>query len=81
MASFEVGLDNGSESLLPRGVPDVELDELVIVGDIFHLEVDGGDSLFPEAQELPLSVLPEDRGFAHAGIPNDNEFESLLLAK
>ena len=64
VAPFEVSLDNRPVPLLASSVPDVEFDELVVISDILHLEVDGGDSLLPEPQELPLSVLPKERGLS-----------------
>ena len=79
VAPFEVSLDNRSIPLLPGSIPDVELDELVVVSDVLHLEVDGGDSLLSEAEELSLGVLPEERGLSNRRVADNDKLEALLL--
>mmetsp|Transcript_21046 Transcript_21046/g.35947 ORF Transcript_21046/g.35947 Transcript_21046/m.35947 type:complete len:88 (+) Transcript_21046:560-823(+) len=45
LSSAEIGGGNGAETLLPRGVPNLQLDSLAIDLHILDLEIntDGGD--------------------------------------
>lgn len=57
--------------------PDLQLDPLVVAVDGFDLEVyaNGADKGWSEGV---ICVAEEERGFAHAAVPNDQDLEHIV---
>lgn len=57
--------------------PDLQLDPLVIAVDGFDLEV-YANSADKGWSEGVICVAEEERGFAHAAVPNDQDLEHIV---
>jgi len=75
LSSAEVRGGDGAETLLPRGIPDLQLDSFAIDLHILDLEVntDGGNE---SGGEGVISVTKQQARFAHTGI---SDHEQLAL--
>jgi len=75
LSTAEVGGGDGAETLLPRGIPDLQLDSFPIDLHVLDLEVntDGGNE---SGREGVICVSKQQASFAHAGV---SDHEQLTL--
>ena len=80
VGSAVVGRGNGAEALLPRGVPNLELDGLAVELDGADLEVD------PDGGDVRLGVgvvgkSEEEARLSDAGISDEQELEQVIAVE
>ncbi len=76
--TFVVRVGNGSESLLPGGIPDLQFDIFGVAVDSFESEIDadGGHVVFVE---LVIGEPEEKTRLADRGIADNDVFEKVVV--
>ena len=78
LCSFVVCAGDGTETLLPGGIPDLELALVVVDFDGFELEVDA-DGCRVVLEVVVVAEAEEDAGFADALAADDDDFEQVVV--
>lgn len=74
MSTAEVRCRDGAKTLLPRSIPNLQLDSLAVDFHVLDLEVDsdGGDERWGEGV---VSVTQQQARFAHAGVSDHEQLD------
>ena len=78
MRTFVVRFGYGTETLLSGGVPDLQLDQLVLKVDDLYLEVDA-DGRKVVRSEGVVSETKEKTGLAHAGFADYKKLKEMVV--
>jgi hypothetical protein len=73
-----VGSRDGSEPLLPGSVPHLQLDLLVVHGDVLDLEVDA-DGRDVGRREGGVGEAQEEARLAHAGVADEQQLHQVVI--
>ena len=73
LSSAEIGRGDGAETLLPRSIPNLQLDSLAVDLHILDLEINtnGGNE---SGGEGVICVTQKQASFAHTGISDHEQF-------
>ncbi len=76
--TFVVSVGNGSESLLPGGIPDLEFNIFTVGIDSFESEIDTNGS-HVVLIELVISKPEQETWFSYWWISDDNVLEEVIV--
>ena len=76
--SSVVGLGDVSEPFLAGGVPDLQFDGFIVVGDNFGLKIDS-DSCGVGWVESLIGKSSDEWGFSNSSVPNDKYFGEVVV--